>query len=195
VSGFSFTADNATAAQAFIARYPESREQSAVMPILDLAQRQNGGWLSGAAIAFVADLLAMPRIRVLEIASFYSMYHQKPVGKHVVGVCTTTPCWLRGATEILDACRETLGIEVGETTEDGLFTLIEVECLGACCNAPMLQINDDYYEDLDGGGTAGILAALRRGETPKPGSQTGRRSSEPASGLTTLMDGGRPEAS
>ena len=195
MSGFSFTADNATAAQAFIARYPESREQSAVMPILDLAQRQNGGWLSGAAIAFVADLLAMPRIRVLEIASFYSMYHQKPVGKHVVGVCTTTPCWLRGATEILDACRETLGIEVGETTEDGLFTLIEVECLGACCNAPMLQINDDYYEDLDGGGTAGILAALRRGETPKPGSQTGRRSSEPASGLTTLMDGGRPEAS
>ena len=195
MSGFSFTADNAKAAQAFIARYPESREQSAVMPILDLAQRQNGGWLSDAAIAFVADLLAMPRIRVLEIASFYSMYHQKPVGKHVVGVCTTTPCWLRGATEILDACRETLGIEVGETTEDGLFTLIEVECLGACCNAPMLHINDDYYEDLDGDGTAGILAALRRGETPKPGSQTGRRSSEPASGLTTLMDGGKPEAS
>ena len=195
MSGFSFTADNAKAAQAFIARYPESREQSAVMPILDLAQRQNGGWLSDAAIAYVADLLAMPRIRVLEIASFYSMYHQKPVGKHVVGVCTTTPCWLRGATEILDACRETLGIEVGETTEDGLFTLIEVECLGACCNAPMLHINDDYYEDLDGDGTAGILAALRRGETPKPGSQTGRRSSEPASGLTTLMDGGKPEAS
>ena len=195
MSGFSFTADNATAAQAFIARYPESREQSAVMPILDLAQRQNGGWLSGAAIAFVADLLAMPRIRVLEIASFYSMYHQKPVGKKVVGVCTTTPCWLRGATEILDACRETLGIEVGETTEDGLFTLIEVECLGACCNAPMLQINDDYYEDLDGDSTAGILAALRRGETPKPGSQTGRRSSEPASGLTTLMDDSKPEAS
>ncbi len=195
MSGFSFTADNAKAAQAFIARYPESREQSAVMPILDLAQRQNGGWLSGAAIAHVADLLAMPRIRVLEIASFYSMYHQKPVGKHVVGVCTTTPCWLRGATEILDTCRETLGIEVGETTEDGLFTLIEVECLGACCNAPMLQINGDYYEDLNGDGTARILAALRRGETPKPGSQTGRRSSEPASGLTTLMDGAKPEAS
>ena len=195
MSGFSFTADNAKAAKAFIARYPESREQSAVMPILDLAQRQNGGWLSDAAIAHVADLLAMPRIRVLEIASFYSMYHQKPVGKHVVGVCTTTPCWLRGATETLDACRETLGIEVGETTEDGLFTLIEVECLGACCNAPMLHINGDYYEDLDGHGTAGILAALRRGETPKPGSQTGRRSSEPASGLTTLIDGGKPEAS
>ena len=195
MSGFTFSADNATAAQAFIARYPESRQQSAVMPILDLAQRQNGGWLSSAAIAYVADLLAMPRIRVLEVASFYSMYHQKPVGKHVVGVCTTTPCWLRGATEILDTCRKTLGIEVGETTGDGLFTLIEVECLGACCNAPMLQINDDYYEDLDGDSTEKIFAALRRGETPKPGSQTGRRSSEPASGLTTLKDGPKPEAS
>ena len=195
MSGFTFSADNATAAQAFIARYPESREQSAVLPILDLAQRQNCGWLSDAAIAHVADLLAMPRIRVLEIASFYSMYHQKPVGKHVVGVCTTTPCWLRGSAEILSVCRETLGVNVGETTEDGLFTLIEVECLGACCNAPMLQINDDYYEDLDEDSTRNLFESLRRGETPKPGSQTGRRSSEPASGLTTLMDGGKPEAS
>ena len=193
MSGFSFTADNAKAAQAFIARYPESREQSAVMPILDLAQRQNGGWLSDAAIAHVADLLAMPRIRVLEIASFYSMYHQKPVGKHVVGVCTTTPCWLRGSTDILDTCRKALDIEVGETTEDGLFTLTEVECLGACCNAPMLQIGDDYYEDLDSDSTRKILEALRRGETPKPGSQTGRRTSEPASGLTTLKDSQKPE--
>ena len=194
MSGFSFTADNATAAQAFIARYPESRQQSAVMPILDLAQRQNGGWLSSAAIAYVADLLAMPRIRVLEVASFYSMYHQKPVGKHVVGVCTTTPCWLRGATEILDTCRKTLGIDVGETTGDGLFTLIEVECLGACCNAPMLQINDDYYEDLDGDSTEKIFAALRRGETPKPGAPTGRRSSAPASGTTPPQAAPKTEA-
>ncbi len=195
MSGFSFTADNVKAAQAFIARYPESREQSAVMPILDLAQRQNDGWLSDAAIAHVSDLLGMPRIRVQEVASFYSMYHQKPVGKHVVGVCTTTPCWLRGATDILETCRETLGIEVGETTEDGLFTLIEVECLGACCNAPMLQINDDYYEDLDEDSTRNLFESLRRGETPKPGSQTGRQTSEPASGLTTLMDDRKPEAS
>lgn len=188
MSGFNFTADNAEAAKAFIARYPEGRQKSAVMPILDLAQRQNDGWLSDDAIAYVAGLLDMPRIRVLEVASFYTMYHRKPVGKYVVGVCTTTPCWLRGSAEILDTCRSTLGIEVGETTEDGLFTLTEVECLGACCNAPMLQINDDYYEDLDSSSTKKIFEALCRGETPKTGSQTGRVTSEPASGLTTLKD-------
>ncbi len=193
MTGFSFTKPNAKAAREFIARYPDGRQQSAVMPILDLAQRQNGGWLSDAAIAHVADLLDMPRIRVQEVASFYSMYYQKPVGKHVVGVCTTTPCWLRGSTDILDTCRKALDIEVGETTEDGLFTLTEVECLGACCNAPMLQIGDDYYEDLDSDSTRKILEALRRGETPKPGSQTGRRTSEPASGLTTLKDSQKPE--
>ncbi len=190
MSDFTLSSENAKAAKGFIARYPEGREHSAVMPILDLAQRQNGGWLSDAAIAHVSDLLDMPRIRVQEVASFYSMYHLKPVGKHVVGVCTTTPCWLRGSADILEACRSALGIEVGETTEDGLFTLIEVECLGACCNAPMLHINDDYYEDLDSDSTRALFDALRRGETPKPGSQTGRISSEPASGLTTL----KPEA-
>ena len=194
MTGFTLTAENAQAAQAFIARYPAGRQESAVMPILDLAQRQNGGWLSRAAIACVSDLLHMPRIRVQEVASFYSMYHLKPVGKHVVGVCTTTPCWLRGSADILDTCRKTLGIEVGETTEDGIFTLIEVECLGACCNAPMLQINDDYYEDLDADSTRNIFESLRRGETPKPGSQTGRCSSEPISGLTTLRDSQKPEA-
>ncbi len=195
MTGFTLTAENAKASKAFIARYPEGRQQSAVMPILDLAQRQNGGWLSDAAIAHVADFLVMPRLRVQEVASFYSMYHLKPVGRHVVGVCTTTPCWLRGSADILATCRETLGITVGETTEDGLFTLIEVECLGACCNAPMLQINDDYYEDLDEDSTWNLFESLRRGETPKPGSQTGRRSSEPASGLTTLKDSQTPEAS
>ncbi len=190
MSDFTLSSANAKAAKGFIARYPEGREHSAVMPVLDLAQRQNGGWLSDAAIAHVSDLLDMPRIRVQEVASFYSMYHLKPVGKHVVGVCTTTPCWLRGSADILEACRSALGIEVGETTEDGLFTLIEVECLGACCNAPMLQIGDDYYEDLDSDSTRALFDVLRRGETPKPGSQTGRISSEPASGLTTL----KPEA-
>ncbi len=195
MTGFTLTEDNLKAAKGFIARYPEGRQQSAVMPILDLAQRQNGGWLSDAAIAHVADLLVMPRIQVQEVASFYSMYHLKPVGKHVVGVCTTTPCWLRGSADILATCRETLGVNVGETTEDGLFTLIEVECLGACCNAPMLQINDDYYEDLDEDSTRNLFESLRRGETPKPGSQTGRRSSEPASGLTTLQHSQTPEAS
>jgi NADH-quinone oxidoreductase subunit E len=194
MSGFSLSAENAKAAKGFIARYPAGREQSAVMPILDLAQRQNGGWLSAAAIAHVADFLHMPPIRVQEVASFYSMYHLKPVGKHVIGVCTTTPCWLRGSAEILDTCRDTLGIAVGETTEDGLFTLTEVECLGACCNAPMVQIGDDYYEDLDADSTRNILESLREGLTPKPGSQTGRRSSEPAAGLTTLKDSHKPEA-
>ena len=194
MSGFSLSAENAKAAKGFIARYPAGREQSAVMPILDLAQRQNGGWLSAAAIAHVADFLHMPPIRVQEVASFYSMYHLKPVGKHVIGVCTTTPCWLRGSAEILDTCRDTLGIAVGETTEDDLFTLTEVECLGACCNAPMVQIGDDYYEDLDADSTRNILESLREGLTPKPGSQTGRRSSEPAAGLTTLKDSHKPEA-
>ena len=195
MTGFTLTEDNIKAAKVFIARYPEGRQQSAVMPILDLAQRQNGGWLSDAAIAHVSDMLEMPRIRVQEVASFYSMYHLRPVGRHVVGVCTTTPCWLRGSADILATCRETLGINVGETTEDGLFTLIEVECLGACCNAPMLQINDDYYEDLDEDSTRKLFESLRRGETLKPGSQTGRRSSEPASGLTTLKDSQTLEAS
>ena len=192
---FAFTKANLALADEIIGRYPEDREASAVMGLLDLAQRQNDGWLPPPAVAYVAEYLHMPQIRVYEVVTFYSMFNLKAVGRNQVRVCTTTPCWLRGSAAVLDACRETLGIEVGETTEDGLFTLIEVECLGACCNAPMLHINGDYYEDLDGHGTAGILAALRRGETPKPGSQTGRRSSEPASGLTTLIDGGKPEAS
>mgnify|MGYP001168694239 FL=1 len=194
MTGFELSAENVKAAKDFIARYPAGREQSAVMPILDLAQRQNGGWLSEAVIAHVAGFLDMPAIRVQEVASFYSMYHLKPMGKHVIGVCTTTPCWLRGSAEILDTCRKTLGIAVGETTDDGLFTLTEVECLGACCNAPMLQIDDEYYEDLDADSTRNILESLREGHTPKPGSQTGRISSEPASGLTTLKDSQKPEA-
>ena len=185
---FQFTAKYAEAAKAVIARYPEGRQQSAVMPLLALAQRQNGGWLPEDVIAYVADFLAMPRIRAREVASFYTMYHLKPVGRHVGGVCTTTPCWLRGSAEVLDACREATGAEVGGTSDDGLFTLIEVECMGACCNAPMMEIGDDYYEDLDPESTKRVIEALKRGETPTPGSQTGRRSSEPANGLTTLKD-------
>ncbi len=185
---FQFSAENVAAAKVVIARYPEGRQQSAVMPLLDLAQRQNGGWLSDDAIGYVADFLEMPRIRAREVASFYTMYHLKPMGKHVVGVCTTTPCWLRGSADVLDACREATGAEVGETSEDGMFTLVEVECMGACCNAPMMEIGDDYYEDLDADSTKRVIEALKRGEAPTPGSQTGRRSSEPATGLTTLKD-------
>ena len=190
---FEFSAENAVQAKAVIGRYPEGRQQSAVMPLLDLAQRQNGGWLPRAAIEYVADFLDMPRMRAQEVATFYTMYNLKPVGKHLVGVCTTTPCWLRGSDAVLAACRDTLGIDPGETTEEGLFTLTEVECLGACCNAPMMQIGDVYYEDLDADSTRRVLDALKRGKLPDPGSQTGRRSSEPAAGLTTLKDSQKPE--
>jgi NADH-quinone oxidoreductase subunit E len=183
---FEFTPENRRRADAIIARYPEGRQQSAVLPLLDLAQRQCGGWLPRAAIEHVAAVLGMARIRVEEVVSFYTMLFDKPVGQNVVWVCTTTPCWLRGSDAILDRCRKTLGIEVGETGADGAFTLLEAECLGACVNAPMVQINDDYYEDLEPDAIQRVLEALKRGESPKPGSQAGRRSSEPMGGATTL---------
>ncbi|TVR83078.1 MAG: NADH-quinone oxidoreductase subunit NuoE [Rhodospirillales bacterium] len=176
---FTFSAENLKAARDVIAKYPEGRQASAVMPLLDLAQRQNGGWLSPAAIEYIADFLEMPRIRVWEVATFYTMYKLEPVGRHHVQVCTNLPCWLRGSDAILGTCREHLGIRVGETSEDNLFTLSEVECLGACVNAPMMQIGDDYYEDLSPDSVRAILDDLRAGGTPKPGSQIGRRSCEP----------------
>jgi NADH-quinone oxidoreductase E subunit len=155
------------------------------MPLLDLAQRQHG-WLPRAAMDHVAQILDMPPIRVYEVATFYTMYNLKPVGRHHVQVCTNLPCWLRGSTAIAETCRKTLDVDFGETTEDGLFTLGEVECLGACVNAPMMQIGDDYYEDLDPESTRAILNALKEGKTPKPGPQSGRRGCEPKNGLTTL---------
>lgn len=184
---FAFTSENEEKAQAYIARYPEGRQASAVMPLLDLAQRQCGGWLPRVAIEYIADYLSMPVIRVWEVVSFYVMYFDKPVGRNVVWVCTTTPCWLRGSDDIVAACREHLGVEVGETTEDGMFTLLEQECLGACVNAPMVQVNDHYYEDLDREKIVAILEALRRGERPKIGSQTGRMASAPQSGPKVLV--------
>ena len=177
-----FAFDDAHSAQVDVAlaKYPEEKKRSAVMPLLDLAQRQNGGWLSRAAMDHIAEILDMAPIRVYEVASFYTMYNLAPVGKHLVQVCRTTPCWLRGSDGITDAIKQRLGVGLGETTADGLFTLIEVECLGACCNAPMIQINDDYYEDLTPDSVVAVIDALAKGETPKAGSQTGRRSSEPA---------------
>ncbi len=192
---FAFSPEYAEQAQAIIARYPEGRQQSAVMPLLDLAQRQAGGWLPQVALDYVADYLDMPRIRVYEVATFYTMYNTKPVGRHLVQLCRTTPCWLCGSEDVLDTCRDFLGIGIGETTEDGLFTLIEVECLGACCNAPMMQINDDFYEDLDADATRNVLETLKKGEQPKTGSQTGRVSSEPVGALTTLKHQQRAEGS
>ncbi len=185
---FEFSPEFRDAADAFIAKYPKGRHGSAVMPLLDLAQRQHDGWLPRAAMDYVAEYLAMPPIRVYEVATFYSMYNLEPVGRNHVQVCTNLPCWLRGSDAVVEACKRTLGLEFGGTTEDGFFTLSEVECLGACVNAPMMQINDDYYEDLDPTSTESILTELRLGETPKTGSQIGRKSCEPSSGLTTLTE-------
>ncbi len=185
---FAFTAENVEAANQIIAKYPPRRQASAVMPLLDLAQRQHRNWLPQAAMNMVAEMLEMPRIRVYEVATFYTMYNLAPVGEHFVQICTTTPCWLRGSDDVVAACKNKLGIELGETTADGKFTVIEVECLGACVNAPMVQINDDYYEDLTAESTAAVLDALAKGERPKVGPQSERHASEPAGGPTTLHE-------
>ena len=187
-TSFAFTKENLKKAQAHIAKYPPGRQASAVLPLLDLAQRQHDNWLPRAAMDTVADMLGMPRIRVYEVATFYTMFNLKPVGKHFFQICTTTPCWLRGSDEVVAACKKKLGIGIGETTTDGQFTLKEVECLGACVNAPIIQVNDDFYEDLDGPATERLIDALKRGETPKPGSAVGRQTSAPAGGPQTLKD-------
>ena len=184
----SFQLDPEYAAQAerIFARYPADKRASGIIPMLDLAQRQNGGWLSPEAIEYVAQACDVAPIRVYEVASFYTMFYTEPMGQHVVQVCRTTPCWLRGSDAIGTACKERLGIDYGETTKDGKFSLIEVECLGACCNAPMVQINDDFYEDLTPHSMAAILDALDKGETPQTGSQSGRLASAPEGGPQTL---------
>jgi len=176
---FAFTKENLQEANKIMGHYPEGRQASALIPLLDLAQRQPQGWLPRAAIETVAGMLAVPPMRALEVASFYTMFNLEPVGKHLVQICTTTPCWLRGSDELVEVCHHNLRIRNGETTSDGMFTLKEVECLGACANAPMVQINDDYYEDLDAGSFGAILDALEGGATLKTGSVKGRKGSEP----------------
>lgn len=185
-ASFEFTADNLEQAKKIIARYPEGFQASAVMPLLTMAQRQNANHLSVPAIEYIADMLDMPVIRVMEVATFYTMYNLDPVGKHMIEVCTTTPCWLRGSEKIVKACEKALGITVGQTTEDGMFTLKEAECLGACVNAPMCQIGDHYYEDLSEDSMVAIIETLRAGNEPKPGPQIDRYTSAPSGGLTTL---------
>jgi NADH-quinone oxidoreductase E subunit len=185
-ASFEFTAENRDRALKVIAKYPTGRQASAVIPLLDLAQRQAGGWLPRAAMDHVAWMLELAPIRVYEVASFYTMFNLAPVGRYHVQVCTTTPCMLRDSDTVVAACRKRLGIDFGETTPDGLFTLSEVECLGACVNAPMMQINDDYYEDLDGASTTAVLDALARGESPRTGPQNGRQTSAPIGELTSL---------
>jgi NADH-quinone oxidoreductase subunit E len=184
---FAFTAENRALAQRIIAKYPPRRQASAVLALLDLAQRQSGGWLPRGAMDHVAEVLEMAPIRVYEVATFYTMFNLQPVGKYHLQVCRTTPCWLRGADELTQTCRKKLGIGLKERTADGLFSLIEVECLGACVNAPVVQINDDFYEDLDPARLEALLDALRRGEATKPGSQTGRQGSAPEGGPKTLL--------
>ena len=175
---FAFTPENEALAQAAIGRYPPGRQASAVLALLTLAQQQNGGWLPQPALDYVADYLQMPPIRVYEVASFYDMFNTRPVGRTQIRVCTTTPCWLCGSDEVLKACKDTLGIEIGQSTADGRFFLREFECLGACANAPMLWVDDDYYEDLTYDSTAKAIlddAAARRA----PGARLAGRPARP----------------
>ncbi len=188
---FQWTDENARSAKEIVARYPAGRQMSASIPLLDLAQRQVGadtntqGWLPIPVMEFVARELDMPYVQILEVATFYTMFNLEPVGRFHVQVCGTTPCMLRGSDDVFEACYKR-GLRKGHTTEDGLFTLTEVECLGACANAPMVQINDHNYEDLTEESMAAILDALASGKTPKPGSQIDRQTSCPVGGPTTL---------
>ena len=182
---FEFTPENRVWLDAQIAKYPPGRQASAVIPALWQAQKQHDYWLPQKAMEKVADILGMPYIRVLEFATFYTMFNLAPVGKYFIQLCGTTPCMLRGADEIIHVCQERIGPQ-RQVTADGLFSWLEVECLGACCNAPMVQINDDYYEDLDAENFNKLLDDLIAGRPVKIGSQKGRRTSEPEGGLTSL---------
>ena len=185
-ASFAFTPRSQAWIDRQIAKYPEGRQASAVIPLLWQAQKQNDYWLPRAAIEAVADMLGMPYIRVLEIATFYTMFNLAPVGKHYIQMCGTTPCMLRGSDDIKAVLQQRIG-EQGHVTADGLFSWREVECLGACCNAPMVQINDDYFEDLTAQNFSTLLDALAAGRAVRVGSQIGRETSEPVGGLTTLV--------
>jgi NADH-quinone oxidoreductase subunit E len=184
---FAFTAENLAWSQTIIAKFPEGRQASAVIPLLWRAQEQHDYWLPKAAIEYVAKMLGMASIRVLEIATFYSMFNLEPVGKYFIQLCGTSPCRLNGAEKIIKVCEERLGPQK-HVTKDGNFSWLEVECLGACCNAPMVQINNDYYEDLTVESFNALLDDLAAGKPVKKGSQSGRVSSEPMTGATTLTD-------
>jgi NADH-quinone oxidoreductase subunit E len=189
---FSFDADSDAVIARILTKYPPGKQASAVLPLLDLAQRQmkrltGSAWVPRVAMDEIARRLSMPPIRVYEVATFYLMFNTKPVGTWHLQLCTTTPCWLRGSDEVVAACRKFTGIKGwGETSADGQFTMTEVECLGACVNAPILQVNDDFYEDMDAETTVALLEALRHGNPPKPGSMIGRQTSAPVGGPITL---------
>ena len=185
---FEFTSSSLDEAKTIIAKYPEGKQQSAVMALLYIAQRQNDNWIPLAAMKYIAKFLDMPYIKVYEVATFYSMYNLSPVGKYFIQVCTTTPCMIRGANKLVEACKEKISENESELSKDKTCSWMEVECLGACVNAPMMQINDNYYEDLDKEKTLKILESLLKGETPKPGSYRGRINNEPENNRKTLLD-------
>lgn len=185
---FDFTPENVEQIKKILSKYPTGYQQSGIMPLLDLAQRQHGGWVPVAAMNKIAKTLNVPPMKVYEVASFYTMYNRTKIGKHFVQICTTTPCMLRGSGEIVKAAKKYLHIDLGETTPDGLFTLTEVECLGACVNAPMMQIGDHFYEDLTAESTVKVLEALKNGGTPKLGPQTHRKAAEGPQGKTSLFE-------
>ncbi|MCA3331343.1 MAG: NAD(P)H-dependent oxidoreductase subunit E [Roseomonas sp.] len=193
---FAFDAESEAKIATILKRYPEGKQASAVISLLYVAQRQMGrltgsAWVPRVAMDVIAERLSMPPIRVYEVATFYFMFNMKPIGRHHLQLCGTTPCMLRGSDDVLRACKDAGGLKgVGDTSADGLFTLTEVECLGACVNAPILQIDDDYYEDLNYESTVKLLEAFKRGERPKPGSAIGRMASAPAGEQTVLTGRG-----
>ena len=185
---FEFSSSSLESINAIIAKYPKSKQQSAVMSLLYIAQKQNNNWIPLAAMKCIAKLLDMPYIKVYEVATFYSMYNLSPVGKFFVQVCTTTPCMIRGANKLVEACKEKISKNESDLSSDKSCSWVEVECLGACVSAPMMQINDEYYEDLDKEKTLKILDKILKGEKPQPGSYRGRVNNEPENNRKTLMD-------
>jgi NADH-quinone oxidoreductase subunit E len=194
LADFAFDAESEAAIARVVKRYPPGKQASAVIPLLYVVQRQmrrqtGSAWVPRIAMDRVAERLGMAPIRVYEVATFYFMFNMKPIGRHHLQLCGTTPCWLRGSDDVARACRDAAGVSgAGQTSADGLFTLTEVECLGGCVNAPILQVDDDYYEDLDYESTVRLIEALKRGERPPPGSALGRQTSAPAGERTSLID-------
>ena len=187
-SDFEFNKKNLVEAQKIISNYPDGKQQSAVMPLLYLAQKQNDNWIPLVAMKYIAKFLNMPYIKVYEVATFYTMYNLSPVGKFFIQVCTTTPCMISGAYDIVKTCKEKISAKENELSKDKICSWMEVECLGACINAPMMQINDDYYEDLDKEKAEKIINQIQNGEEPIPGSYRGRKNSEPENSRKTLID-------
>ena len=185
---FEFNSENTDIAKQIISNYPSGKEKSAVMALLYLVQRQNNNWIPLVAMKYIAKFLKIPYIKVYEIATFYSMYNLSPVGKYFIQICTTTPCMIRDAYELVKVCKEKISKNENDLSKDNLCSWTEVECLGACVNGPMIQINDDYYEDLDKGNFEKIIDQILNNKKPKPGSYRGRKNSEPENGRKTLTE-------